>query len=129
METNNAKLITMPVGHTEEDSVPYLAVVIYGTKTGYWAVTKLSSTYWKRYNIKPSKRYSSLTYVVPGHTKYGRTTPIYKSVYYKGIPVSKKRLTQKELIAMCKQFNKDKVTYESLAAMGREERMKLFGQL
>lgn len=118
-------IITVPLSNETTTS----AKIIYHKKGTNWAVTKLLGNYWDRLGTKPNKRYSSLTWVKEGHPKYGQTTSTLKNVYYKDIPVDKRRMSQKELIVLCKQFNKDNVTYESLAAMDKIDRKKLLGTL
>lgn len=105
------------------------AKVIYHKQGTLWAVTKLIGDYWNKYGIKANKQYSAITYVKEGDVNYGYELSVRRNVYYKDIPVGKRKLNQKELIAFCKELNKLKHTYESLNAMGSLKRKQYLGTL
>lgn len=126
-------IISVPCGNNEIP-IQVDAVVIYHTKGAVWAVTKLVDSYWEKYNISKRNRHSTVTYIGQeiqknGKPAYGYAITLRKDIYYKGIPVSERHLTQKEAIAFCKMLNKEKHTYATLQAMDPTDRRKLFGTL
>jgi len=111
--TKDRKIIYV-LGGERRDPVRLKTEIIYKTKNGDWAVTRVIGY-----------KYSAISYEGSIPEYYGLKIGYYKPIYYKGVEYSSKGLTQKELIEECKKLNKFKVDPNKLRMLSVEDREKV----